>query len=129
MVIDNIGSWLANLPLDAALWLVVIVFIAFDVILGTVKAWSKKELSSSIARQGVMHKMGFLAAMLLCSIIDIAQNVADFGYSVPTTLLCAVMIVACEIMSICEHIAEMNPDINLEFLKKHESESDENEEK
>lgn len=118
MVIEKMSEWVSALPLDTALWIVVLIFIAFDVILGTANAWSKKELSSSVARKGVMHKMGFIAAMLLCNIIDIAQSVADFGYSVPTTILCAVMIVACEVMSICEHIRDMNPDIKLDFLNK-----------
>lgn len=117
MLMDKIAGWMQTLPLDTALWVIVLVFIALDVIFGTVKAWANKELSSSVARQGVMHKMGFIAAMLLCNIIDIAQSVADFGYSVPTTMLCSIMIVACEVMSICEHIRDMNPNINLSFLE------------
>lgn len=116
-MMDTIAIWLQTIPTDTALWVVVLVFIALDVIFGTVKAALNRELSSKIAREGVMHKMGFIGAMLLCNLIDIAQSVADFGYSVPVTAMCAVMIVICEIMSICEHVQELNPDINLSFLK------------
>lgn len=116
-MIDNLASWITSIPTDEALWIVVLVFIGLDVLMGTVKAALNHEISSTKARQGVMHKIGFIGAMLLCNLIDIAQSVADFGYSVPVTAMCAVMIVLCEIMSICEHIQDMNPDINLSFLK------------
>lgn len=117
-MIDALTGMLQTLPTDAALWLVVCVFIALDVILGTVKAAMTKTLSSSIARQGIMHKIGFIGALLLCNFVDIAQGVADFGFQVPVSGLCAVMIVACEVLSICEHIHELNPDIDLAFLEK-----------
>lgn len=116
-MIETITGWLASMQTDTALWILVLLFISLDVILGTVKAWSKGEISSKKARQGVMHKMGFIGAMLLCNLVDIAQGIADFGYQVPVTLLCAIMIVTCEVMSICEHVQEMNPGIDLRFLE------------
>lgn len=124
-MVNQIASWLQQIPTDTALWVVVLVFIALDVIFGTVKAALNKELSSQVAREGVMHKMGFIGAMLLCNLIDIAQSVADFGYSVPVTAMCAAMIVICEIMSICEHVQDMNPNINLSFLKSAKKDNEE----
>lgn len=120
-MIETIGNWIQTIPSDAAAWAAIAVFIALDVILGTVKAAIRKELSSAKARQGLMHKAGFVGAMLLCNLIDIVQRSFDLGYSVPLTTGCAVMICACEIMSICEHIQELNPEINLSFLKKHDN--------
>lgn len=117
-MIDYLAHWLSGMPTDSALWLIVFVFVALDVLLGTIKAAITQTLSSKVARAGIMHKCGFLGAMLLCNLIDIAQAVADFGFSVPVTGLCAVMIVCCEVMSICEHIQELNPDIDLKFLEK-----------
>ena len=119
-MINVIANWLTTIPTDSALWLIVVVFILLDVLLGTVKAFLSCTLSSKIARAGIMHKMGFLGAMLLCNFIDIAQSVGDFGFQVPVTGLCAVMIVTCEVMSICEHIQELNPDLNLGFLENKE---------
>ncbi len=116
-MIDVIAGWLLAIPQDSALWLIVVVFILLDVFMGTVKAFLESSLSSKVARQGIMHKMGFLGAMLLCNFIDIAQRVGDFGFTVPVSGLCAVMIVACEVMSICEHIRDLNPDIDLNFLE------------
>lgn len=124
-MIETIGAWMQTIPSDAAAWAAIAVFIALDVILGTVKAAIRKELSSTKARLGLMHKAGFVGAMLLCNLIDIVQRSFDLGYSVPLTAGCAVMICVCEIMSICEHIQELNPEINLSFLKGKDSEEDE----
>ena len=116
-MIDIIAQWLETIPTDTALWVVVTVFITLDVVLGTVKAALNKTLSSTKARQGVLHKSAFFATMLLCNFVDIAQTVGDFGFHVPVSALCAIMIVGCEVLSICEHIKDMNPDINLSFLE------------
>lgn len=119
-MIDYLTHWLTTLPTDEALWVLVLVFIALDVILGTIRAALKHELSSEKARQGVMHKMAFIGVMFLCNLIDVAQGVGHLGemlgYTVPVTALCAVMIITCEIISVCENIQAMNPNIDLKFL-------------
>lgn len=115
-MIDAIVGWLESIPWDSALWVVVLIFIALDVLVGTVQAILTKTVSSEKARKGVLHKMGFITAMLICTFIDIAQQIADIGYSVPVLGFCAVMIIVCEIFSLCEHAKEMNPDIKLDFL-------------
>lgn len=121
-------EWLTGLleswPQDVTLWAVVMVFVALDVVLGTVKAWITRTLSSSKAREGILHKMGFLGAMLLCTLIDVVQGLSigpELGFTVPVSLLCAAMIVMCEVMSICEHIKDMNPEIDLKFLDRLEN--------
>lgn len=117
-MVQIISDFLLSIPFDSALWLVVTAFIILDVICGTLKAIMMHNLSSKKARKGVLHKAGFFAVMLLCTIIDVAQNIADFGFSLPLLPICSVMIVLCETYSIAEHIEAMNPDIDLKFLKK-----------
>lgn len=121
-MLDQITKWLTSIPTDEALWVLVLMFITLDVMLGTARAAINHELSSNIARQGIMHKMGFIGAMLLCNIIDIAQGISHvsemLGYAVPVTALCATMIISCESISIAESIQAMNPDIDLKFLDK-----------
>lgn len=121
-MIEIVSGWLENLPIDSALWVVVLVFIVLDVCAGTIKAFLTKSVSSEKARQGIMHKMGYILAMLMCSFIDIAQHIADFGFKLPVLEICAVMIVAAEIFSLCEHIKDLNPDISLDFLHSEKSE-------
>lgn len=122
-MIEIVAHWLQTIPTDTALWCVVLVFIALDVIVGTVKAWLTGTISSEKARKGVMHKTGFIVVMTLCTLIDIAQNVADIGFSVPVLGACSVMIICCEIFSLCEHIQQLNPDIDLKFLHSNHNET------
>lgn len=115
---EAVTLWLNSVPVSNVEWIITICFICLDVLLGTVHAWLTNSISSSKARNGVMHKMGYLGAMLLCSLIDAAQSYLDLGFAAPTLAICTVMICLTEIFSICEHITEMNPDINLGFLEK-----------
>lgn len=103
-------------------WGITLCFIGLDVALGTVKAFLTGTVSSQKARQGVMHKLGFVGAMTLCALIDVAQTQLDLGFRAPVFLTCCVMICLCEIFSICEHLNDMNPQINLNFLQDAKSE-------
>lgn len=117
-MVEVVSSWLQSMPVSAALWIIVVIFIMLDFIAGTFKAVVSKTVSSDKARKGILHKMGFLLAMAMCTVIDVAQSVWDFGFTIQVLPLCAVMIVLCEVFSLCEHIREMNPDIKLDFLPK-----------
>lgn len=117
---EAVTQWLNSLPVSGTEWIFVILFVVLDVGLGTFKAWSTGTISSSIARQGVMHKMGYFGAMALCTLIDFAQEFLNLGFQTPTLTICAVMICLTEAFSVCEHIQEMNPDIDFSFLKRGE---------
>lgn len=114
---ENILNFLNSMPMQGTEWIITTCFIVLDVLVGTCHAWATKTISSVKARQGVMHKMGFLGAMLLCTLIDVAQAFLDLGFVAPTLTLCCIMICLTEVFSICEHIQEMNPEINLHFLE------------
>ena len=121
-MIEQIINWIQTIPINSACWILVITFIGLDVVIGTFKAYITKTISSAKARQGLMHKTSFIGALLLCNLIDIAQSITvikdALGFTIPISTLCSIMIISCEIMSICEHIKELNPDIKLDFLKK-----------
>lgn len=114
---EAVTLWLNSVPASGVEWLLALAFIVLDVIIGTCHAWATNTISSTKARQGIMHKMGYLGAMLLCTLIDIAQGYLNLGFSAPTLAVCSIMICLTEIFSICEHIEAMNPDINLRFLE------------
>ena len=116
-MIQYFSDIFSNIPIDGLEWIAATSFIAIDVILGTLTAILQKNLSSQVARQGIMHKLGFVGALTLCTIIDIFQTTIDLGYTVPTLSACTLMIIACETISICEHISALNPEINISFLK------------
>lgn len=123
-MLDIISSWVQSLPVNSACWLLVVLFVVLDFALGTIKSYLNKSLDSRIMREGIMHKIGFFGALILCNLIDIAQSVAAFdsilGFSVPVSIVCSAMIIICEIMSVYENIKAMNPDVKLDFLEKDE---------
>lgn len=119
-MIDVMVTWLEGMPWDTSLWTITLLFIIADVLFGTIKAALRKCLSSEKARLGILHKMGFICAMTLCTFIDAAQHVADLGFTIPVLPMCCVMIMIAEIMSLCEHVKDMNPCANLDFLEKKE---------
>lgn len=128
-MLEIIAHWIQTIPTNSACWLLVTLFIVLDVALGTLKAYLNKSISSEIARKGVMHKIGFFGSLLLCNLIDLAQGIAPIkdalGIQIPTSVVCACMIILCEIMSIYENIREMNPNVDLEFLNKEKDEEKE----
>ena len=119
-MLEIISQWLQSIPTNSACWLLITLFIILDVVLGTIKAYLNKSLSSEVARKGVMHKIGFFGSMLLCNLIDLAQGITPIkdalGVQIPTSIVCACMIILCEIMSIYENVKELNPNVDLEFL-------------
>lgn len=123
----EIMRWLNSIPMQGAEWIITLCFIALDVLVGTCRAWANKTISSTKARQGVMHKMGFLGALLLCTLIDTAQGFLDLGFVAPTLTICCIMICLTEIFSICEHIQKMNPEIDLHFLEINEKDGERDE--
>lgn len=119
-MLEQISVWIQTIPVNSACWLLIVLFILLDVILGTSKAYIQGTLSSTIAREGLMHKMGFVGSLLLCNLIDIAQSITilkdALGFTVPVSILCSIMIISCEIMSIYENVKTMNEKIDLNFL-------------
>lgn len=121
-MLEQISAWMQTLPINTACWLLVTLFILLDVVLGTIKAYLNSSLSSTVAREGLMHKMGFVGSLLLCNLIDIAQSLTvlkdALGFTVPTSILCSIMIISCEVMSIYENVKAMNSKVDLEFIEK-----------
>lgn len=95
------------------IWFVVftIVFIVFDVICGTLGGFLAKKLSSVKARKGVQHKIALVLAVILGILCHIAQTFIDLGIHIPILILICTYIIFTEIISICENLGEMNPEL------------------
>lgn len=86
-------------------------FMLFDVITGTLAAIKHKELSSTIAREGLFHKMSFIALIAFAIFLEYAQTaVPELGLTVPTTVAVCAVICFIELQSVIENIARMLPD-------------------
>lgn len=91
---------------------VTLVFMLFDVLTGTYAAIVHKELSSSVARQGLFHKCSFILLIAFGILLEFAQAaVPELGLNVPTcAAICSFIIVCVELPSVVENIAKSLPD-------------------
>lgn len=110
-------------------WAIAIFIVAMftDYITGTLAARAKGEWSSAIARQGLWHKLGEIAALLVAALCDIAVQVIlhsaaasmldNFAYKHYITLIVAIWYTFTELGSIIENAGKLGAPIP-EWLKK-----------
>ena len=103
-------------------FIVVTVFIVFDVVTGWLKALYTGTLDSSIARKGLFHKVSELLAMVFGYVCEYCFPLAGIPFKAPIVAAIGVYIVAMETASIVENIAAMNPSL-AQILSKVFSES------
>lgn len=94
-------------------------FILLDMITGIIKAFKRKNFTSSIMREGLFHKSGSILCVVFGVIVDYAQTIIDIGVNIPMALTLSAYIILMEIGSIIENICEINPDIMPDKLKKY----------
>ena len=109
---------------DINIWYIIVplCFMLLDCVSGFIRSVLKKELSSTKAREGLMHKLGFILAIAVGIFLQCASQVIDLGFEIPSMAAICVYIVLVECMSIVENIGDMNPDIAnsniFQFFKK-----------
>ena len=86
-------------------------FIVLDMVSGTAKAAKAHELSSSVAREGMWHKAGYVLIVVVAALIELAQAHIDLGFTVPLVVPACAIIILTEIFSIYENAAALNPEI------------------
>lgn len=113
-------------------YIVTACFILLDMITGIIKAFKKKEYTSTVMREGLFHKSGSILCVAFGVLVDYAQQFLDLGVSIPIAGVLCAYICTMEIGSIIENVATINPEIIPEKLKayfKKLSDKDENNEK
>jgi len=86
-------------------------FIVLDILSGLLKAYKRKELNSSLMREGLYHKMAFILMIALAFLCDYGQQFVDIGFSIPITKGVCVYVIVTEIGSNIENISSINPKI------------------
>lgn len=92
------------------------VFILIDILSGIAKASKSKELSSSVMREGLYHKIAELFLLGLAVFCHWTLSMEPFNsIGIPAEIMYVVCgyIAVMEIVSIIENICLMNPDIPL----------------
>lgn len=93
------------------------VFILFDFITGLLKAFKKKEYTSTVMREGLYHKIGSILVVAFGCLVDYGQQFIDIGIHLPISLTVCAYIIIMEIGSIIENICLINPKIMSDKLK------------
>lgn len=93
------------------LLLVTFSLILLDIISGLIGAAMQGILSSKVARQGLMHKLAYVCAILLGHILDYAQSFVNLGLPFQLTIAVCTYIILCETLSIVENLAKINPEL------------------
>ncbi len=90
---------------------IILLFIAFDVITGLLKAFATQAYSSSVMRTGLYHKLGEVLAFIFGVACDILFPY--IGVKIPVSLAGAICIYISfmEVGSVIENIAAINPDL------------------
>lgn len=109
-------------------WVVIVWIFSmiFDYLTGTAAAIASGEWDSTIARQGLWHKLGSIAAVLVAAMLDIALGVIlpqlgiEHTYTILTPVVCIWYLIT-ELGSMIENVDKMGapvPDFLRKALKK-----------
>lgn len=98
-------------------YVIVGLFILLDMVTGIVKAFKEKNFTSSLMREGLLHKCASIGCVLFGVLVDFAQGYMDLGVTVPVAISICVYICLMETGSIIENLCTINPKIMPEKLK------------
>lgn len=89
--------------------IIVLGFIAFDVVTGLIKAGYNGNYNSAFMRQGGFHKSMEVMAMAVAYFVEYAIVYINIGVDVPAVPAVTVYICIMELISILENICAVNP--------------------
>lgn len=106
-------------PIVQAMLFAVLILILADMLFGIIAACYHKEFSSKVLREGLIHKTGELALILVGIIIDgLIFAGIDVGVNGPILGVMLSAIIVMELGSLMELAAKMNPSLgNLQVFK------------
>lgn len=109
--------------------LVVMLFIILDFVTGIIKAAIKSELSSTKMREGLMHKLSFILALILGWLCEWSMPILGLPDAFGAVYIGVGVYISCtEIVSILENLGEINPELKtskfLSLFGENESEAD-----
>lgn len=99
--------------MEVQVYFCLLALVVIDFATGIIYAIKQGEFSSSIMREGLLHKGTYLIAIFLCEIVKYLSGYLELGFIVPNeiTALACVWIALTEIGSILENIVKINPEL------------------
>lgn len=105
------GGWLPFTEAMEWAMALALALILCDWVTGTAKGAKQHELCSSTMREGLWHKAGEVAVMVLAYMLEVGSAHIDLGFTVPLFVPTCVYIVFNETSSILENISVLNPEL------------------
>lgn len=92
-------------------FLVVGIFIAFDIITGIGDALYRGDINSTKLRQGFYHKASEIVAVLGAYLLEMGLKYIDLGIDLHLFKIVSVYICTMELVSIIENLCDINPNL------------------
>lgn len=97
--------------------LIVCLFMVLDLITGFVQACVNKNVESSKMKTGLLHKCGFLLAVMFGALCEYAMNYVNLGFTIPVQDAVCIFIIATEVVSNLENLGKISPELaNAKFM-------------
>lgn len=102
------------------IYVCVLLLIVIDYITGIAGAIANKNFSSTVMREGLLHKLVYVFAFAVGIIVNHASNFIDLGFVYGSSILSLIIIwvSVTEISSILENLTEINPELKKSELFK-----------
>ena len=97
--------------LPVKLILVVLVFIAVDILVGIIKAAYKTGFKSAKMREGLYHKLGEILSVIFGALCELAFPIVGIDIKIPIVSSICIYLVIMETGSIVENLAVISPNI------------------
>ena len=101
-------------------WAVIVIaccFMLLDLATGFAQAVVNKCVDSSKMKTGLMHKCGFLLAIIFGMLCEYAMNYIDLGFTMPIQDAVCLFIILTEIISNLENLGKISPELaNAKFM-------------
>lgn len=95
--------------MNVTIGIIALIFIAFDVLTGWLKAIATKTTNSSIMRSGLFHKLGEIVAIIFGYVCEYSLPLIGVNVDIPFAVAIGTYIVLMELASIIENISKINP--------------------
>ena len=86
--------------IDSAPVIFALLMMLFDIVSGLLKGFCTYSLSSTVMREGLIHKAVYILIILLFALFEVAQHYFVMGLDIPTTLAACIYIITAELLSV-----------------------------
>ena len=96
-------------------WPIIVIacmFMIMDIISGFTQAVINQCVDSQKMKKGLIHKCGFMLAIMFGCLCEYAMLYVDLGFTMPIQDAVCIYIIATEIISILENLAAISPELS-----------------